>query len=87
MSKIQFNELNASEFNALNQEETTAVVGGYGYGYWGDYIAISVASDNDVVKLAQGNSNFTQQTGLGGFFGNVVNNNGTGQNNSANIGQ
>ena len=81
MSKIQFNELSNSEFNALNQAETAAVVGGY----WGDYISISTYTDNDYASLVQGNSNYTQQTGLGGFFGDVVNHNGTGQGNSATI--
>ena len=81
MSKIQFNELNNSEFNALDQAETAGVVGGY----WGDYLSISTSSDNDVALLDQLNVNYTQQTGLGGVFGDVVNQNGTGQGNSATI--
>ena len=81
MSKIQFNELNNSEFNALNQAETAAVVGGY----WGSYISIYTYSDDDIAALTQANVNGTQQTGLGGFGGNVINQNGTGQGNSATI--
>ena len=81
MSKIQFNELSNSEFNALNQEETAAVVGGY----WGDYISIYTYSDDDIAALTQTNLNGTQQTGLGGKYGDVVNINGTGQGNSATI--
>ncbi|MDJ0590783.1 MAG: hypothetical protein QNJ72_12415 [Pleurocapsa sp. MO_226.B13] len=85
MSKIQFNELNlnASELEVLNTEETTEVVGGYWYGY-GSYYS-SYYSDNDFAVVQQSNYNSTQQAAFGGYYGNTINDNYTNQNNSANI--
>ncbi|MDJ0590784.1 MAG: hypothetical protein QNJ72_12420 [Pleurocapsa sp. MO_226.B13] len=84
MSKIQFNELNlnASELEVLNTEETTEVVGGYwGGGYYSYYYNF----DNDVALVNQNNYNKTQQVAFGGYGGDTVNLNYTNQNNSANI--
>jgi hypothetical protein len=83
MSKIQINELNlnASEFNTLNAEETTEVVGGYYGGYYSSYYSF----DDDFAAVQQGNFNATEQVALGGYFGDTYNTNSTSQNNSANI--
>ena len=88
MSKIQFNQLNqeASELNTLSKEETAEVVGGYhyypkySYSYYSDYY-----SDNDYASVYQNNNSYVQQTALGGYYGDTVNQNYTGQGNSANI--
>jgi hypothetical protein len=82
MSKIQINELNlnASEFNTLNTEETAKVVGGYYYGGYYSYY-----SDNDFAAVKQGNFNATKQVAFGGYYGDTYNTNSTDQNNSANI--
>ena len=87
MSKIQFNQLNqeASELNTLSREETAEVVGGYyyypGYSYSYSYYSYS---DDDYASVGQNNNSYVQQTALGGF-GDTVNQNYTGQGNSANI--
>ncbi len=84
MSKIQFNELNlnASELEVLNSEETTEVVGGY---YYGGYYSYYYSSDDDFALVNQNNYNTTQQVAFGGYGGDTVNLNYTNQNNSANI--
>ncbi|MDJ0590782.1 MAG: hypothetical protein QNJ72_12410 [Pleurocapsa sp. MO_226.B13] len=88
MSKIQIDQLNlnASEFNTLNKEETAEVVGGYSY-YYQPYYSYSSSyySDNDFAAVHQSNYNATQQVAFGGYYGDTVNNNYTNQNNSANI--
>ena len=83
MSKIQFNELNlnTSELEVLNKEETTEVVGGYWY--YPSYTSYSYYSDNDVALVNQVNSNYTQQVSFGGYKGNTGNSNGTAQGNTA----
>ncbi len=75
MSKIQIAELNvaASEFTALNDSETTDVVGGWGY-YSDKYASIY-----------QNNSNYTTQVAFGGYYGDIKQDNDTDQSNSANV--
>ena len=89
MSKIQFNELNASELEVLNNEATAEVVGGW-YGYYGGYYSYSYSDYTSyktaVVDQFNGNSNNQAAFG-GGFKSNTSNRNGTSQNNSANIHQ
>ena len=90
MSKIQFNQLNesASEFNTLSKEEATEVVGGFYYGGYGyEYYSYSYSSDNDVANVNQGNNSYVQQTALGGYHGDSVNQNTTSQGNSVSISQ
>ncbi len=79
MSKIQISELNvtASEFTALNDSETTDVVGGY-YGY-GGYNSYKNA------YVSQNNSNSTLQLAFGGGYGDIKQDNDTDQSNSANV--
>jgi len=74
MSKIQIAELNvaASEFTALNDSETTDVVGGWG-GYSYKY-----------ANVYQNNSNSTLQLAFGGY-GDIKQDNDTDQSNSANV--
>ncbi len=81
MSKIQIVELNrnASEFNALNDQETTEVVGGYGGYYSYDY-------SSKIAAISQVNFNETNQAALGGgYYGGASNYNSTYQNNSVSI--
>ena len=92
MSKIQFNELNqnASEFTTLNNEEIAEVVGGH-YGYYGSYFSYSESLSVDIKEafVNQNNFNSNSQFALGGGkkYTSNGNNNGTGQNNNANISQ
>ena len=92
MSKIQFNQLNqnASEFTALNNDETAEVVGGY-YGYYGSYFSYSDSYSVDIKEafVNQNNLNSNSQFALGGGkkYSSNGNNNGTSQNNNANISQ
>lgn len=71
MSKIKIEELKvtASEFNALNDQETTEVVGGY---------------YNKYVDIYQRNYNSTWQI-ADSYYGSANNYNSTYQNNYANV--
>ena len=86
MSKIQFNELNTSELEVLNNEATAEVVGGYG---WGGYYSKHVSKYSFSEKFAavqQSNYNSNAQAALGGGkYSNTSNYNNTNQNNNANI--
>ena len=88
MSKIQFNELNTSELEVLNNEATSEVVGGYGY--WGGYYSsvIKKRSSRKTAVVNQANLNENTQVAFGGGkFSYTSNYNSTHQNNSANINQ
>ncbi|MDJ0571993.1 MAG: hypothetical protein QNJ53_23510 [Pleurocapsa sp. MO_192.B19] len=80
MSKIQIAALNrnASEFNALNDQETTEVVGGYG-GYSSYYFSEKIA------LVDQFNGNTTNQAALADYYGSAYNSNYTDQNNYVSI--
>ncbi|MDJ0571994.1 MAG: hypothetical protein QNJ53_23515 [Pleurocapsa sp. MO_192.B19] len=83
MSKIQIAALNrnASEFNALNDQETAEVVGGYG-GYYSEYYSSKLAA------VQQANFNETNQAALGGgYYDGASNYNSTYQNNFVSISQ
>ena len=88
MSKIQFNELNTSELEVLNNEATAEVVGGYGY--WGGYYYSKHVSkysySEKIAAVQQSNYNTNAQAALGGGkYSNTSNYNNTNQNNNANI--
>ena len=85
MSKIQFNELNASELEVLSTEATAEVVGGYYYGgYYSSYYSKYTSYKTAVVNQANFNSNSQAALG-GGKYSNTSNFNSTNQNNNANI--
>jgi hypothetical protein len=86
MSKIQFNELNTSELEVLNNEATSEVVGGYGY--WGGYYSsvYKNRSSRKTARVDQVNLNENTQVAFGGGKYSITENyNSTYQNNSANI--
>ncbi|WP_019505020.1 hypothetical protein [Pleurocapsa sp. PCC 7319] len=72
MSKIQITELNkiASEFNLLNTQETTEVIGGYR----DKYATIYQSNYNDTLQFASGgyysssNSNYTSQSNYASVY-------------------
>ena len=86
MSKIQFNELNTSELEVLNNEATAEVVGGYGYGYYYSKYVSKYSTSYKTAVVSQHNFNENNQAALGGGkFSNTSNYNNTNQNNNANI--
>lgn len=72
MSKIQFNELQAtqSELSTLNESETGDVVGGYGY--YRNY-RNEVLNNINIATIVQVNNNINVQIAFGGDNFNVAN--------------
>ena len=87
MSKIQFNELNNSELEVLNTQETAEVVGGYYYPFSLSYFS-SVNISEKVAIVNQGNTNFNSQVAFGGGkYSSNGTSNSTNQGNNLNINQ
>ena len=83
MSKIQFNELNNSELEVLNTQETAEVVGGFFVSYT-DIFSFS----SKYASVYQSNFNDNDQAAFGGgSFSSNGNSNNTSQGNNLNINQ
>ena len=83
MSKIQFNELNNSELEVLNTQETAEVVGGFFVSYT-DIFNFS----SKYASVVQDNTNYSSQAAFGGgSFSSNGTSNGTSQGNNLNINQ